>query len=166
MQGRSTQPTTRDSAFAQCTLPTSENTVETRVWAEEQAWLHGLWKSGLNVAPRFRCPDLIGGCVAMVLGQPGGTQRLFHYLSTELVLRERKSPRREYVWADAHELLMNAQRSPANRHPHPMFQLDQLTTACVALARGADESGMQVLRQARVNMVRRAHRTLSYATAA
>ena len=45
------------------------------------------------------------------------------------------------MWRPQYELLLAVQRSPANRHPNPKFQLDQLTTACVALCRqheGAD----------------------------
>ena len=55
-----------------------------------------------------------------------------------------------------YELLLAVQRSPANRHPNPKFQLDQLTTACVALNRETDPTGMNVLQQARVNMANRA----------
>jgi hypothetical protein len=38
------------------------------------------------------------------------------------------------MWRQQYDLLLAVQRSPANRHPHPKFQLDQLTTACVACA--------------------------------
>ena len=50
------------------------------------------------------------------------------------------------------------QRSPANRHPNPKFQLDQLTTACVALCRQHEGADTLVLRQARLNMADRAAR--------
>jgi hypothetical protein len=52
-------------------------------------------------------------------------------------------------------LLLGVQRSPANRHPNPKFQLDQLTTACVALCRLADDTGGAILQQARRNMSHR-----------
>jgi hypothetical protein len=52
-------------------------------------------------------------------------------------------------------LLQDLQRSPANPHPNPKFQLDQLTTACVALVRFADLTGITVVRQARLNMASR-----------
>ena len=60
------------------------------------------------------------------------------------------------MWMPQYNLLLMLQRSPANRHPNPKFQLDQLTTACVALAREADATGSDVLRQARVNTANRA----------
>ena len=54
--------------------------------------------------------------------------------------------------------LLAVQRSPANRHPNPKFQLDQLTTACVALCRQHEGADTLVLRQARLNMADRAAR--------
>ena len=45
------------------------------------------------------------------------------------------------------EALLAVQRSPANRHPNPKFQLDQLTTACVALCRQHEGADTLVLRQ-------------------
>ena len=65
--------------------------------------------------------------------------------------------RRESMWRQQYQLLLELQRSPANRHPNPKFQLDQLTTACVALCRGFDQSGDDILLQARRNMAARAH---------
>jgi hypothetical protein len=62
------------------------------------------------------------------------------------------------MWRPQYEMLQELQRSPANRHPNPKFQLDQLTTACVALCRALDESGATVLSQARRNMAERARR--------
>jgi hypothetical protein len=56
------------------------------------------------------------------------------------------------MWRHQYQLLLDLQRSPANRHPNPKFQLDQLTTACVALCRAEDGSGAGILRQARRNM--------------
>ncbi len=59
------------------------------------------------------------------------------------------------MWRAQYMLLQDLQRSPANRHPNRKFQLDQLTTACVAPVRDADLTGMTVLRQARLNMASR-----------
>jgi hypothetical protein len=61
------------------------------------------------------------------------------------------------MWRHQYQLLLDLQRSPANRHPNPKFQLDQLTTACVALCRAEDGSGAGILRQARRNMAERSH---------
>ena len=153
--------TTPQTSTGPATVPDGaacEGTVETRVWAEEHEWLLALRTSAHNVAPRFRCPDLIGACVTLVLGEPDGVDRLFHYMSTVLALRERKTTRRECLWTEEHKLLMAAQASPANRHPNPMFQLDQLTTGCVALARMLCEDGKPVFKQARINMAARTTR--------
>lgn len=132
-------------------------TIETRLWLDEHDWLHGLLRSEANVSPTFRFPDLISACVSLVLLHDDAAPRVFQYLGMELVLRPADSARRrEAMWRAQYELLLALQRSPANRHPNPKFQLDQLTTACVALVREVDASGVAVLRQARVNMALRA----------
>ena len=131
--------------------------IETRLWLDEHDWLYGLLHSGANIAPTFRFPDLISGCVSLVFTHENAPLRIFRFLGTELVLRPLPGVRRrESMWRAQYELLLALQRSPANRHPNPKFQLDQLTTACVALCRQADASGEAVLQQARVNMARRA----------
>lgn len=132
-------------------------TIETRLWLEEHLWLYGVLKSELNVGPVFRFPDLISACVSLVFARPDATTQIFNFLGTELVTRPREAiRRRESLWRQQYELLLDLQRSPANRHPNPKFQLDHLTTACVALCRLADDSGRLVLHQARINMAERA----------
>ncbi|QKV57868.1 MAG: hypothetical protein HT580_12140 [Dechloromonas sp.] len=136
-----------------------QDIVETRLWLEEHDWLYGLLRSENNVSPTFRFPDLIGACVSLVFEHHDAPARIFQFLGTELVLRSPQTPRRrESMWRPQYELLLALQRSPANRHPNPKFQLDQLTTACVALCRTADGSVAAVLRQARCNMAERSHR--------
>jgi len=131
-------------------------TVKTLLWLPEYQWLYQLKKADANVAPTFRFPDLISACVAIVFGMPGGPEALFTYMRCQLVLRDHQCSRREEsMWRQQYQLLLDAQRSPANRHPNPMFQLDQLTTACVALARSDGEDGRHVFLQARVNMAAR-----------
>lgn len=131
-------------------------TIETRLWIEEHEWLYALLKSEQNVAPTFRLPDLISACVSLVFAEGNAVERIFEFLGTELVLRVPRQPhRRESMWLPQYELLLALQQSPSNMHPHPRFQLDQFTTACVALSRQADQSGMKVLRQARINMAER-----------
>lgn len=131
--------------------------LETRLWQEEHDWLYRLLKSAANISPTFRFPDLISAAVSHVFGAPHGPARLFTFLSTVLVLRSPQTPRRrESMWRAQYRLLQDLQRSPANRHPNPKFQLDQLTTACVALARADDETGVLLLTQARRNMAERA----------
>ena len=144
---------------AKLSLACTDETIETRLWLEEHDWLYALLKSEENVSPTFRFPDLISACVALIFANDHASERIFEFLGTKLVLRPPKSPRRrESMWMSQYDLLLRLQRSPANRHPNPKFQLDQLTTACVALAREADATGGNVLRQARVNMANRAAR--------
>ena len=131
--------------------------VETRLWLEEHAWLYGVLKSPLNQAPSFRLPDLISASVSAVLDSSDGQAALFSYLGTRLVLRDPATVRRrESMWRTQYTQLQALQRSPANQHPHPKFQLDQFTTAAVALCREADPSGQSLLRVARLNMAQRA----------
>jgi len=150
-------PTTRQ----QSTAPRIEDrgapdVIETRLWLDEHDWLYGLLRSADNVSPTFRFPDLISASVSLVFSHVGAPARIFKFLGTELVLRSPETPRRrESMWRYQYELLLDLQRSPANRHPNPKFQLDQLTTACVALCRAEDGSGAGILRQARRNMAER-----------
>lgn len=137
-------------------------TVETRVWAEEHHWLHGLFKSSANVAPTFRFPDLISACVTLAFTAPAGSAQLFTYMRTRLALRDQRAGglRKEDMWRQQYQLLLAAQRSPDNQHPNPNFQLDQFTTACIALARARDEGGTPVLHQARLNLAERTSESL------
>ncbi len=136
-----------------------QDVIETRLWLEEHDWLYRLLRSEENVSPTFRFPDLISACVSLVFDHHDGPTRIFQFLGTELVLRLPQTPRRrESMWWPQYQLLLALQRSPANRHPNPKFQLDQLTTACVALCRTEDGSGSTVLRKARRNMAERSYR--------
>ena len=135
------------------------DTVETRLFLDEHEWLYGLLRSDDNTSPTFRFPDLISACVSLVFLHDDAPARIFDFLGTQLVLRPPLTPRRrESMWRPQYELLLAVQRSPANRHPNPKFQLDQLTTACVALCRQHEGADMLVLRQARLNMADRAAR--------
>lgn len=137
----------------------SPETIETRLWLEEHVWLYKLLRSEQNVAPTFRFPDLIAASVALVFVHDNAPTRIFGFLGSQLVLRAPQTPRRrESMWRQQYDLLLDLQRSPANRHPNPKFQLDQLTTACVALCRAEDETGTSILQQARHNMAERALR--------
>jgi hypothetical protein len=140
-------------------VDTAPETIATRLWQEEHEWLYALLRSSANVSPSFRFPDLISACVSLVFLQADAADRIFAFLGTELVLRPQHTPRRrESMWRTQYDLLLAVQRSPANRHPHPNFQLDQLTTACVALCRQHGDAESLVLRQARLNMAERATR--------
>ncbi len=142
------------------------DTIETRLWLEEHEWLYSLLRSDDNASPTFRFPDLISACVSLVFLHDGAAARIFEFLGTQLVLRPPLTPRRrESMWRQQYDLLLAVQRSPANRHPNPKFQLDQLTTACVALCRQLGDAESIVLRQARLNMAERAARRRSAHTA-
>lgn len=153
----SATPTIQELPVPALWPPAPQDTIETRLWLEEHDWLYALLHSEANVSPTFRFPDLISACVSLVFTHDDAALRIFRFLGTELVLRPAQTARRrESMWRIQYEPLLALQRSPANRHPNPKFQLDQLTTACVALSRETDVSGETVLRQARVNMARRA----------
>ena len=146
----------QDHAAPGSRAPEHPDTIETRLWLEEHEWLYGLLRSDDNVSPTFRLPDLISACVSLVFLHPDPPTRIFDFLGTQLVLRAPDTPRRrESMWRQQYELLLAVQRSAANRHPNPKFQLDQLTTACVALCRQFDEPDAIVLRQARLNIAER-----------
>lgn len=149
-------PNTSHAARADLSAAAPSDVVETRLWMEEHMWLYALLRSSDNVAPTFRIPDLLSACVAIVFDRDDAAERIFGFLGTSLVLRAPTTPRRrESLWRPQYELLHDLQCSPANKHPNPKFQLDQLTTACVALCRQEGESGAAVLRQARRNMAQR-----------
>lgn len=143
----------------------TDDIIETRLWSEEHDWVYTLFKSEQNVSPTFRLPDLISACVSLVFAEEKAAERIFKFLGTELVLRMPHHPRRrESMWMKQYVLLLAVQQSPANMHPHPRFQLDQFTTACVALSRQDDPSGANVLRQARINMSERISKRMEIAS--
>ena len=150
-------PTTRQQRTARHIEDSgAQDVIETRLWLDEHDWLYRLLRSEDNVSPTFRFPDLISASVSLVFTHQDAPCRIFRFLGTELVLRSPETPRRrESMWRHQYQLLLDLQRSPANRHPNPKFQLDQLTTACVALCRAEDGSGAGILRQARRNMAER-----------
>lgn len=157
------QPATRtDFTYRQAPLgdrADHPDTIETRLWLQEHDWLYGLLRSVDNVAPTFRFPDLISACVSLVFQREDAAGRIFDFLTSALSQRPPDTPRRrESMWRQQYALLLDVQRSPANRHPNPKFQLDQLTTACVALCQPLDDAHAQVLRQARVNLAERSAR--------
>ena len=155
----SATPTTRQHNVASPEEESdAQDVIETRLWLEEHDWLYRLLRSEDNISPTFRFPDLISASVSLVFTHQHAGARIFRFLGTELVLRSPQTPRRrETMWRHQYQLLLDLQRSPANRHPNPKFQLDQLTTACVALCRADDGSGAGILQQARRNMAERSH---------
>lgn len=143
-------------AIAEAPTAAPSDIVEARLWQQEHEWLYGVLKSEGNVCPTFRFPDLISAAVTLCLGEHNEHVHVFRFLGSKLVLRAPSTARRrESMWRLQYEQLQALQKLPANRHPNPNFQLDQITTACVALAREMDESGSRLLIQARLNMAKR-----------
>jgi hypothetical protein len=135
----------------------SAPTVQTGIWIEEHVWLHRLFRSPDNKSPKFRFPDLLGACVSLAFRDPPSQRRLVEYLVTQLTLRNPRTERRSCdIWAVQFEVVMAAHRAPWNRFPNPMFELDQIATACVAVAMYLPDGDAQVLGQARLNLLDRA----------
>lgn len=152
----STATQAQDQQFAATVAHDAGDTVETLVWINEHEWLYELLRSERNVAPKFRMPDLISACVSQMFAKGDASHRLFAYLGAELILREPSTVRRrEVMWRSQYAQLQALQMSAANRYPNPQFQLDQLTTGSVALARRDDPTGACTLRHARINIARR-----------
>jgi hypothetical protein len=98
----------------------NDDTIGTRIWLDEYAFLQALYASADNGSPTFRMPDLISACVSLVFAEPEPAKHIFTYLHTELVLRDPDSARRQAdMWQPQYQLLLALQRSPANGHPHP-----------------------------------------------
>src|SRR5204863_6786706 len=103
-----------------------EETIGTRVWIDEYAFLKTLYNCAENCSPKFRLPDLISACVSLIFLEPDPAARIFSYLNTELVLRNPDSERRqEKIWKPQYKLLLALQKSAENSHPNPQFKLDQ-----------------------------------------
>lgn len=155
----STTDVSRDLGMARPVETRLEDTVDTYVWADEYDYLRALYDSAGNTSPKFRFPDLISACVSLVLHDENAPDLIFGYLRSELVLRPpATNRRREAMWKTQYNLLLALQRSRANKHPYPQFQLDQFTTACVALVRLAGDAQGRVFDQARRNTAERAGR--------
>ena len=136
-----------------------EDTIDTYVWTDEYDFLHSLYDSVDNTSPKFRFPDLISACVSLVFHNDNAADLIFGYLRSELVLRNPDTTRRrEAMWKAQYNLLLDLQRSRANKHPYPQFQLDQFTTTCVALVRLAGDAQRRIFDQARKNTAERAGR--------
>lgn len=129
----------------------------TRLYLDEHGWLYALTQSAHNQSPAFRFPDLVSACVSQVFQTRDADARIFRYLHAVMTRRGIDTPRRQTdLWRPHYEQLIALQRSAANQYPHPRFHLDQITTACVALAREDDETGQLILHRARANVALRA----------
>lgn len=138
-------------------------TVTTRLATTEHDWLHAsVYRHADNRSPRFRMPDLLSACVSLAIGQASDGAELLNRLVGDIARRPLSACRSCDIWQPQFELLMRAHRAAWNEFPHPKFELDQLTTACVAIVRaGADLSAgdaavaVRVLGQARCNYLLR-----------
>ena len=113
-----------------------------------------------NVSPTFRFPDLISACVSLVFAQDDAAARIFDFLGSAagaaLARRRRGGASRCGASSTTCCWPCSARRPTATRNPK--FQLDQLTTACVALCRQLERADTLVLQQARLNMADRSTR--------
>lgn len=131
-------------------------TVQTRVWLQEHEWLHEIFRSSRNTAPRFRLSDLLSACISIALASREAERQLVAYLDEQLTLRDPRTQRRTCnVFKVQFDQLLNAHRASWNREPHPMFDLDHVATACVAVVHLQDDAINKVLAQARVNFIER-----------
>jgi hypothetical protein len=131
----------------------TQTTVETHVWHQEHAWLHCVFKSPCNTLPKFRFPDLLAGCISLVLGTSEAHIRLVEFMVVTLPARDPASKRRSCeVWVAQFDQLMAFHRGPLNRFPNPRFDLDHIVTGCVALAGQQPFGEAAVLLEARRNL--------------
>lgn len=136
------------------------STVRTSVWTEEHDWLHQLYKSPNNTSPKFRIPDLLSACVALVLSQPENQRLLVEYLTTRHALRDPRCPGRSCeIFPAQFEQVLDAHRAVWNRFPNPMFEIEHILTGCVAVTMSLSSGGELVLRQARDNLIARSKAT-------
>ena len=132
------------------------STVQTRVWLAEHDWLHQIFRSPHNTSPRFRLPDLLSACVSMALADAAAQQQLVEIIVTRQARRDSRCERRSCdIFPTQFEQVMDAHRAPWNRFPHPMFELDHITTACVTAAMAWPDAEGRVLAQARANLLAR-----------
>lgn len=130
---------------------------QTGVDAESHAWLIELYKHPLNTGPRFRIADLLGACVSLSLAQgAAGRASVREHLVAQARVQRSRSFRRCDLFRAQFESLLEFHREPWNCQPHPMFELDHLASACVAVSRAAHDASGLVLAEARRNFCARA----------
>jgi hypothetical protein len=126
----------------------AHHVIETRLWLEEHDWLYRLLRSEDNVSPTFRFPDLISASVSLVFTHQDAPVASSGFSGPSLFSARPKHRAAANRCGGTSTSCCWTCNVPANRHPNPKFQLDQLTTACVALCRAEDGSGAGILRQA------------------
>jgi hypothetical protein len=155
-----TQTLRQDNARVRTRDAELQDVIETRLWLEEHDWLYRLLRSDRQCVadlplPRSHQRQRLAGLRAFTMRRqshlPVPRYRAWYFA------RPTHRAAANRCGGSQYQLLLDLQRSPANRHPNPKFQLDQLTTACVALCRAEDGSGSSILRQARRNMAERSH---------
>lgn len=142
--------------MAGVTNDTSHGVVDINVLAADHEWLVGVLRDPSNRAPQFRMPDLLGACIGLVLGLDNPEDSVFGRLLTDVVLRSNGFPRRHsQLWLSDFALLQEMQRSEHNKFPNPNFSLDEILSACVAIARDQSPSHTNLFDRARVNTANR-----------
>lgn len=129
---------------------------QTTVWPQEFEWLHALMRSPLNTSPKFRIPDLLGACISLALSCSECQARVATFLRGELLLRARPAQYRTCsLWPSQWDELFAARGAPWNRYPHPMFELEHIASACVAIAARHPFGELAVLEAAKKNVAGR-----------
>ncbi len=142
--------------MAGVTNDTSHGVVDINVLAADHEWLVGVLRDPVNKAPQFRMPDLLGACVGLVLALDYPEDSVFGKLRADVVLRSNGFPRRQsQLWATDFARLQEVQRSAHNKFPNPNFSLDEILSACVAIARELSSSNSDLFDRARINTANR-----------
>lgn len=135
---------------------THASTVQIRVWIDEHDWLHSVFKSPRNTAPRFRLCDLLSASISIALRDADRQKSLVSYLDEEFSARDQRTERRTvHVWQTQFNQLQAAHRGSWNAEPNPMFDLDHVATACVVIARRQPDAISELLSQSRNNFIAR-----------
>ena len=145
-------------AMKQSKVERIDQTVTTRLAVAEHDWLHdSVYCRADNRAPRFRMPDLLSACVSLVIGEEDDGTSLLNCLVDDIARRPSSACRSCDIWLPQFDLLLRTHRAAWNDFPHPKFELAQLTTACVVIARTDvdTDAGSRILARARQNFLAR-----------
>ena len=135
--------------------PHAPDVFQASVRLPEHAWLVTLYKEPSNRQPRFRLADLLGGCVSFVHAQPDLVTLVRAYLLEQVVSTSKHANRRCDIFSAQYAQLLELHRSRWNTQPNPMFEVDLIATACVAVVSRVDRPYERLLASARANFLAR-----------
>lgn len=127
----------------------------TFVRRDQHDFVFGMLRDTRNQSPRFSLVDLTSACVSIAAQLPEALQTLIRKARGEFASPVEPCDRLSVaLWPSQFLWLREVQKSPANNYPNPKFDLGDLTSACIALAR-QNASVDEVLAAARRNLLRR-----------